>query len=386
MRQEKPSARTTASGPAFRTAGSRSCSATCDRHLVVPLLDPEVAREATAAADPRDGGAGLREQRGIGLPADDGVVVAVRLGHDLDPGEVGRRPRPLADLVGQELRERPHSPTDLGDARVVDELAGVLADRRETARLQPDDRCPVGDVRVQGLDRLPDDAPGRRQLAGGDPGEAAARLVGDDRGPEAHRLEQLDRRPAGVGGEPVGERVGPDPHVGPCVIRIVASSAPSVDARSGCSEKRGRLRRWSTPAAALATRPTVLLRSIALASRGGVIRAQRGQLAERVVRARAQLAAVLLRERLGLVGRHVDAGRAVAGAALAGQAEVEGVADGRVVEAEGAVGDVLEHVRAATGRVLLLPGGEVRRTHHAARAGVVGDALADARCSDARRP
>ncbi len=48
------------------------------------------------------------------------------------------------------------------------------------------------------------------------------------------------------------------------------------DPRSGCSENRGRLRRWSTPAAALATRPTVLLRSIALASFGGVIRAQRG--------------------------------------------------------------------------------------------------------------
>ena len=42
------------------------------------------------------------------------------------------------------------------------------------------------------------------------------------------------------------------------------------------------------------------------------------------------------------------------------------------------VGDVLEHVRAAAGGVLLLAGGEVRRAHHAARGGVVGDALADA--------
>ncbi len=46
--------------------------------------------------------------------------------------------------------------------------------------------------------------------------------------------------------------------------------------RSGRGEKRGRLRRWSTPAADLATRPSVLLRSIVLASFGGVILAQRG--------------------------------------------------------------------------------------------------------------
>ena len=46
--------------------------------------------------------------------------------------------------------------------------------------------------------------------------------------------------------------------------------------RSGFSENLGRLRRWSTPAADLAIRPTVLLRSMALASFGGVIRAHRG--------------------------------------------------------------------------------------------------------------
>ena len=46
--------------------------------------------------------------------------------------------------------------------------------------------------------------------------------------------------------------------------------------RSGRAENWGRLRRWSTPAAALATWPTFLLRSIVLASFGGVILAQRG--------------------------------------------------------------------------------------------------------------
>ena len=38
--------------------------------------------------------------------------------------------------------------------------------------------------------------------------------------------------------------------------------------RSGRSENRGRLRRWSTPAAALANRPTTVLRSRVFATRG----------------------------------------------------------------------------------------------------------------------
>ena len=42
------------------------------------------------------------------------------------------------DPLGQELRQRAHSRAHLGDARVVDELAGVLAQRGQAARLEPD--------------------------------------------------------------------------------------------------------------------------------------------------------------------------------------------------------------------------------------------------------
>ncbi len=50
--------------------------------------------------------------------------------------------------------------------------------------------------------------------------------------------------------------------------------------------------------------------------------------AERVVGAGPEPAGVVVREELGLVGGHVDVDRAVALAAFAGQAQVQGVADG----------------------------------------------------------
>ncbi len=68
-------------------------------------------------------------------------------------------------------------------------------------------------------------------------------------------------------------------------------------------------------------------------------------------------------------------------AALAGQAEVEGLVDLGGAPAVGdqvAVDHLLQHPRPAPGGVLLVPGGEVRRAHDAARAGGVRDALAHA--------
>ena len=161
-----------------------------------------------------------------------------------------------------------------------------------------------------------------------------------------------------------------------------AQRRASLDA-AGAREKRGRLRRWSTPAAALATRPTVLLRSIVLASFGGVIRRPARQLAERVVRTRpaqeAPRSGVLLEQGLGLVGRHVDAGRAVPRAALAGQAQVERLVDGRVVEVERRPLTTSWSTRARP-RVESFSSRVARYDGHITPpdAGVVGDALADA--------
>ncbi len=115
-----------------------------DRHVVVALLDAEVAGQAAAAADGVDRGAGLAEQGGVGVPAEDGVLVAVRLGDAGDIGQVGRGPavggaqqfREGLDRAGQGLR-----------ARVTGEqLGGVAAQRGGAGRLEADD----GDAGVEG--------------------------------------------------------------------------------------------------------------------------------------------------------------------------------------------------------------------------------------------
>src|SRR5690606_25486698 len=92
-------------------------------------------------------------------------------------------------------------------------------------------------------------------------------------------------------------------------------------------------------------------------------------------------ARVVVGEELGLVGGHVHPHRAVVLAALAGQAEVEGVVDGGGVPAVGdrGVGVAVQHLEqqpgAPAGGVLLLAGGPVGGAHDAA---LVAAALADA--------
>ena len=134
--------------------------------------------------------------------------------------------------------------------------------------------------------------------------------------------------------------------------------------------KVGSDRRLSTPATALASEANGPARRAALLSRatGAPSRAQWAA-SERVVRPRPALPGVGLVKDLGLVLRHVDTGRAIGEAALAGQTQVERLVHGRVGESAGqSAGDrFLQHPRPAAGGVLLVPGGDVRRTHHAGR-------------------
>ncbi|RDI21095.1 hypothetical protein DEU38_11536 [Rhodococcus sp. AG1013] len=110
--------------------------------------------------------------------------------------------------------------------------------------------------------------------------------------------------------------------------------------------------------------------------RGGRTGPQR-QPSHRVVGQRTRPVPVVVVEELGLVGGHVDADGAVPFASLAGQAQIQGVADrGRAP----AVGDdvPLDHLEQkpcpAAGGVLLLAGGPVAGAHHA---GFVAPALTD---------
>ena len=98
------------------------------------------------------------------------------------------------------------------DVLVVGEQLGrVGAEHRGAAGLQPDHEPParmcgarvstVGGALLAG-----------GQLAGGDPGQAAADRLGGQLDPPAGRLEHLDRGLADVRMEVVGERVRPEQH------------------------------------------------------------------------------------------------------------------------------------------------------------------------------
>ena len=120
-----------------------------DRDVVVAALDPEVARQAAAAADRGDGGARVAQQRRVGVPAEHGMLVAVRLGHAGDVRQVRRRP---AVGRGQQLRQRLDRAAQGRRAPVArQQLGRVAAQRRGAGRLEADDRG----ARVQGR------APGR---------------------------------------------------------------------------------------------------------------------------------------------------------------------------------------------------------------------------------
>ena len=202
---------------------------------------------------------------------------------------------------------------------------------------------------------------------------------GITRAVQADGLEVADRGVAVGREEVVAERVGPDPHVrGAAVegralrhrppqrlLRERRDRTPLVDAGGRLGQPRHR----AEPHHPVGQRR----------DRRGPIRPHR-EPAEQAVAARAAYAldVVLLVQRLGLVRRHVHAGRAVRRAALAGQAQVERLGDRRVGEPlhQRPVDRLLEHPGAAAGGVLLVAGGEVRRAHHAR--GRRRDALADA--------
>ena len=100
---------------------------------------------------------------------------------------------------------------------------------------------------------------------------------------------------------------------------------------------------------------------------------------------RSQAPFVVVREELGLIGRHVDVHRTVALAAFAGEAQVECVLDVRVLPAlieRVAVQHLEEQARASARRVRLLPCGPVARAH---RPALVPAAFADADTPNSRK-
>ena len=121
------------------------------------LLHAEVAGQAAAAGDPGDRRAGALEQRLVGGPAEDGVVVAVRLGDHLDPGEVGQRQLAALDELGEASARPGRAP------------ASSAASLRSVARQDgssPTTGTPELDVRRAAWHRARHDRAGLVELAG----------------------------------------------------------------------------------------------------------------------------------------------------------------------------------------------------------------------------
>src|SRR5579875_2083085 len=100
------------------------------------------------------------------------MVVAVRLGNRMDPGEVRWRPPGGAR---QQLGERAGGGAYLLRPRVSGQQSGDLVPQHGGARgFKPDDRQAGPDRGIQGIEG-PAELPARAiELAGGDPGQAAA--------------------------------------------------------------------------------------------------------------------------------------------------------------------------------------------------------------------
>ena len=356
------------------------------RDVVVPALHAEVARQAAAPGDGIDVRARRPEHGQVGVVAHDRVLVTVRLGENplpgeppVQPGQVLRRVVRAEQRLGQGPGGRGHG---LGPG-VVQELGEVTAEHGGAGRLESDDRHPPLGVFGQVGDHGAEPDPRPVELAGGDPGQAAAGGPAGHDHVEARLGQHGDGRFAQLRRERPGEGVGPDDHTLPRLARGRDAGRQLAQPRGG---GRMRVKRRKRPPGIDAAEPPY--------GPGHGLHPQRGagqagshgghpgparEPAEHVVAPGPRPAVVGLVQHLGLVGRHVHRHRAVTGAGLTGQAQVERVVDlGRVPSGpdQRAVRHLLEHPGPAPGRVLLVPGGEERRAHEAAGWTVVGPALA----------
>ena len=201
----------------------------------MPALDAEVAGQAAAPTDRFDRRTGPPQQRLVGRPTHNGVVVAVRLSHRPDTGEVGQVHVPL----GEELRERTSGPGDRGRPLPVgvvgEQVEGVAAEHGRAGRLQADDRDAGRGRRRERGHAAAENLSGTVELTGADPGEAAAQPAGRDAYGEARALEHGDRGDAHVRREVVGERVDPEEHRIAGRARVVGEPLPE---RTGGKARR----------------------------------------------------------------------------------------------------------------------------------------------------
>ena len=111
-------------------------------------FDAEVAGQSAASSDGVDVGAGRGEQGGVGVPAEDGVVVAVGLCNAVDPGEVRW---PVAVGAGEQLGQGLGGGGDGRRPRVIGQQGGdVVAERCGAGGFESDDRDALARERAGG--------------------------------------------------------------------------------------------------------------------------------------------------------------------------------------------------------------------------------------------
>jgi hypothetical protein len=387
------------------------------RDLVVPALEAEVPGQAAASGiEDVDVHADAAQDLLIGVEAHDGVLMAVHLRDGpLTPGAALPVPAQALEQVAglparleQQLSQGPGLLGQQPGFVVTEEFGRVGAEHRSATRLEDHDGDPGPQVGQQRLDGAAQHPLGHAELAGGDPGQPAAQQRGAPGGSsapkggpggwvppggkqptllerhvdgEASPLEHGHRGLGDLGVEVVAERIGPQDHAPTGGGRgSLAASEPRGEAPPGEA--------WKVSAGVDATGPfgqrgntrstAGQVHDSGQAGHGGHQPGDHRQPAHRVVRGGPDPARVVVGKELRLVGGHVHADRAFLAAALAGQAQVQGVADlGRMPAAGDHVASYHLHEQpgAAPGGVLLLPGHPVARAHDAA---FVAAAFADA--------
>ncbi len=292
-------------------------------------------------------------------------------------------------ILLQELGEREHRSVKCRDVRILgQQFGGVAAPNGSAAWFEADDGNAFLDVRSQHPGRVLQPAACAVELARGDPGQPTTGVLLENLRLVTKSNQDLDHRRKRVGFEGFRERVHPEQHAA-LVAWLV---------RMSCEQGRQlRLGRFLGEARDLATTIDACRVLERLAEDGGCAnrvdrRACDGDLRDHasparqpsqgVVVARTDAALVALVGDSGLVAGHVDPCRAVAAAALAGEAEVERLVDlggAPALGDDGAVHHLLEDASATPGGILLISCRLVAGAHDAPAASVAGEALADTR-------
>ena len=249
--------------------------------------------------------------------------MAVGLGDDGVPGQVRGQE---VGILGQELRQGQDLPFQRLHVGVPGQQLGrVRAPHAGATRLHPDDRNALSDERRQHGGGVPELAAGAVELARRDPGQAAAGLFIQRPGFVAETGQDLHHRGEGVRLEAVAERIHPDQD------GALAPTLRQCGAAAGGTRRETRdLPPPVNPGSPLhqAPQPGGGTDDVDERPDAGEFRDETSparQPAQGVVVPGPQPSLETLMGDARLVGGHVDSRGAVAGAALAGQAQVEGL-------------------------------------------------------------